>query len=212
MSNRTETNDRGHVALGRLETLVDSVFALVLVVLVADFPRPDDLQMMDAGTFLSANFDTLIGAVIGLVVVLIYWLQSNALCGILERTDNRHSVMTVVQVFFVLTYLYMVGVALELENPRSPGALAIQSGSAALIGIAAALAWWYASHKGRLIAPDVDAAEVAALRIRVLAEPLTAFLTLGLAFIDSTLWELGWFTYPIFGRLLKRNRFFQNGA
>jgi uncharacterized membrane protein len=208
MSDRAETVDRGHIALGRLETLVDSVFALVLVVLVVDFPRPDDIQIRDAGAFLSANVDTLIGAVIGLVVVLTYWLQSNALCGVLERTDNRHSVMTVVQVFFVLTYLYMVGSALQLDDPRSSGALAIQSGSAALIGIAAAAAWWYASYDRRLLAPDLDAAEVDGLRIRVLAEPLTAFLTLGLAFVDSTLWELGWLAYPLLARLLRRSRFF----
>jgi uncharacterized membrane protein len=210
MTDNAGADDRSRGALRRLETLVDSVFALVLVILVADFPRPDDSQLSDVGAFLSANVGTLIGAVIGLIVVLIYWIQSNALCGNLERTNNLHSAIVVVQVFFVLTYLYMVGLALDLENPDSTVALAMQSSAAALIGIAAAIGWWYASYDGRLLAPNVDPADVDALRLRVLAEPMTALLTLGLAFVDATLWELGWLTYPLFARLLKRTRFFPN--
>jgi hypothetical protein len=48
------------------------------------------------------------------------------------------------------------------------------------------------------------AGEIRALRLRVLAEPLTAVLTLTLAFVDPLLWELGWLTYPLFAMLLRR--------
>ena len=44
----------------------------------------------------------------------------------------------------------------------------------ALVGFSAAAAWWYASYDRRLLTPEVDDADVNALRLRVLAEPLTA--------------------------------------
>jgi uncharacterized membrane protein len=92
-------------SLGRLETLVDSVFALVLVLFVLDFPRPDSLSTMDLGEFLAVQVQTILQTAIGLVVVLTYWIQSNSLCGNLKATDNKHASITIVQVFFVLLYL-----------------------------------------------------------------------------------------------------------
>jgi hypothetical protein len=40
--------------------------------------------------------------------------------------------------------------------------------------------------------------------VQVLAEPLTAILTVGLAFVSPLLWELGWLTYPLFAVILQR--------
>ena len=79
----------------------------------------------------------------------------------------------------------------------------MQSLAAARVGFAAA-AWWYASEDRRLLSPELTESEIAALRLRVLAEPLTAVLTLILAFINPLLWELGWLTYPLFAMLLRR--------
>ena len=76
--------------------------------------------------------------------------------------------------------------------------------TAALVGFAAAAAWYYASHKRRLLTPEVDGEEVAALRLRVLAEPLTALLTLALAFVSATAWEIGWLAYPLIAAMLHK--------
>jgi hypothetical protein len=86
--------------------------------------------------------------------------------------------------------------------------LALQSVAAALIGLMAAIGWWYASNKRRLLDGLIEDAEVDALRLRVLAEPMTALLTIPLAFVSATYWELGWLSYPLFALLLKRSRWF----
>ena len=40
--------------------------------------------------------------------------------------------------------------------------------------------------------------------LRVLAEPMTAVLTLALAFVSATAWEIGWLMYPLIARALRR--------
>jgi uncharacterized membrane protein len=188
--------------LRRLETLIDSVFALVIVLIAFDIPRPDDVGVENIGVFIADQLMAIGASAIGLVVVLVYWFQSNALLGNLVRTDGKHASFTVFQIFLVLAYLYTVGLGTDLG--AEPPVLAAQSLAAALVGFAAAAAWWYASKDRRLLSPDISSNEIGALRLRVLAEPLTAVLTLVLAFFDPLLWELGWLAYPLFAAVLRR--------
>jgi len=188
--------------LHRLESLIDTVFALVIVIMVFDLPDPDDSMVFDLGTFIAFRVDSLVLAMLGVIVVLIYWFQSNRLLGNLKRTDGKHAAISLVQIFLVLAYLLCVSLGIEVGT--EPLVLAAQSISAALVGFAAAAAWWYASYNRRLLAPEISHDEVAALRLRVLAEPLTAVLTLALAFVSATAWEIGWLAYPLVAALLSK--------
>jgi hypothetical protein len=100
--------------------------------------------------------------------------------------------------------VYLLSVSLGISVGNEPLILAVQSIAAALVGFAAAAAWWYASYKRCLLTPDIGDEEVAALRLRVLAEPLTALLTLGLAFVSAVAWEIGWLAYPLMAAMLRR--------
>ena len=202
MATSTASSQRNKRQLGRLETLIDSVFALVIVLIAFDIPRPDVVGTGDIGQFIVGQMLAFGSSAIGLVVVLVYWFQSNALLGNLDRTDGRHAAFSIFQVFLILMYLYAVGLGTDFGT--APPVLAMQSLSAALVGFAAAAAWWYASKDRQLLSPDILHEEIAALRLRVLAEPLTALLTLVLAFVDPLLWELGWLAYPLFAMLLRR--------
>jgi len=186
----------------RLQTLIDSVFALVIVLIAFDIPRPDEVATAGFGPFLKQQLTGIVTQAIGLAVVLVYWFQSNALLGNLVRTDGKHAVFCVFQVFAVLIYLHAVGLGADLDS--IPPVLALQSLAAVLVGFMAAAAWWYASKDNRLLSSDISKAEVGALRLRVLAEPLTAVLTFGLAFVSPLMWELGWLAYPLFAALLRR--------
>ncbi len=188
--------------LQRLETLIDTVFAIVIVVIVIDLPAPDESIAFDLASFVMFQVNSLVLAMLGIIVVLVYWFQSNLLLGNLKRTNGAHGALSLLQVFFVLVYLLSVSLGISVGN--EPLILAVQSITAALVGFAAAAAWWYASYKRRLLTPDIGDEEVAALRLRVLAEPLTALLTLALAFVSATAWELGWLAYPLMATLLRK--------
>jgi uncharacterized membrane protein len=188
--------------LHRLESLIDVVFALVIVVMVFDLPDPDVSIEFDLADFVAFRVESLLVAMLGIVVLLIYWFQSNLLLGNLKRTDGKHAAISLLQILMVLAYL--LAVSLGMAVGTDPLILAVQSIAAALVGFSAAAAWWYASYDRRLLTPEIDDADVNALRLRVLAEPLTAMLTLGLAFVSATAWEIGWLAYPLIAMLLRK--------
>ena len=163
---------------------------------------PDDPVVFDLASYVTFQVDSLLLAMLGIVVLLVYWFQSNLLLGNLKRTDGKHAAISLFQIFLVLAYLLAVSLGIEVGN--EPVVLAAQSVAAALVGFAAAAAWWYASHNRRLLTPEIDNDEVAALQLRVLAEPLTAVLTLALLFVSATAWEIGWLAYPLIAALLRK--------
>ena len=135
--------------LTRLEALIESVFALVIVFIAFDVPRPDHVGTDDVARFVTEQMLAFGASAIGLVVVLVYWFQSNVMLGNLVRTDGKHAFFSVIQIFLVLVYLYTIGLGTDLGNV--PPALAAQSLAAALVGFAAAAAWWYASKATAVI-------------------------------------------------------------
>jgi uncharacterized membrane protein len=188
--------------LRRLETLIDVVFALVIVVITLDFPLPAEDAVFELAAYLTSSLSAFVQSALGIAVLLVYWFQNNLLLGNLARTDGKHATFSIFQVFLTLLYLLMVSLGSQVGN--DPLVLAAQSGAAALLGFVAAGAWWYASYDRRLLTGESDDREIVALRLRVLAEPITALLTLGLAFVSSLAWELGWMAYPLIAIVLRR--------
>lgn len=189
--------------LRRLETLIDGVFALVIVLITLDLPLPAEDVAFNLVAYLSSILSALGHAAIGIVVILVYWFQNNLLLGNLARTDGKHATLSIFQIF--LTLLYLLTVSLGIQVGNEPLVLEAQSAAAALLGFVAAGAWWYASHNRRLLTDESDDSEIVSLRLRVLAEPLTAVLTLALAFVSALAWELGWLAYPLIAFALRRS-------
>ena len=200
-----ETNlQRGKRQLRRLEFLVDAVFALVIVLTVASLPYPAEEGSTDASVsqILHEHDDAYIAALIALVLVVIYWIQNNILFGNLSRTDDRHTILSLLQLFFLLFYFYTIGLGLDLNNP--PGALALQSAAVTLVGLAALAGWSYASRNRRLLTPVIKDAEIHEVRIRMMAEPTTALITLACAPLGQTFWGVAWLSYPMIAWLLRK--------
>lgn len=198
--NVDDTLDR--ISLRRLEALTDGVFALVLVLLLFDLPVPESRADFDLSEFFLASLDAILIVLLGLLIVIIYWSRSNVLLGVLRRTDIVHSTASILQIFFLLLYLYSVSLVIQIGE--TPHLLAFEAAAAALIGFASAAAWWYASSRRRLLHPDLKDPEIAAERLRVLAEPLTALTVVTLAFLAPKWANAGWLTYPVFIYLLRR--------
>jgi hypothetical protein len=85
--------------LHRLETLIDSVFALVIVLIVFDPPEPDNAEAFELASYVAFRLDPLVTTTLA---VLVYWFQSNLLLGNFSHTDGKHALMSLLQVFLVL--------------------------------------------------------------------------------------------------------------
>lgn len=187
--------------LRRLITLTDVVYGVALVVIIGWLPLPEEAE--GAGWLLdvfAANPANLIGTLLGLLYVIIYWLRSTTLMADLDRTSARHAGFSIVSVFFLLFLLYVVRVNHELEGAS---ARASESVAVASVGVFAGLAWWRARKEG-LIRDGVTTEQRAALQVEAYAEPLTALVTLPVAYVGDLWWNLAWLTYLPISWLLRR--------
>ncbi len=178
--------------LRRLETLVDVIFGLVIFFVVAGFPsaRDFDGNFATPWEFLKQNSDELITPGLGLLLILLYWAQSNIQLGKLKSTDGVHSTLVIVQMILLLTYVYSIDFFLDF--PGNNTVLTAQSVLFLLMGIISFIAWQWAIRGRRLVNDNIDEQELLSIRRKILPEPLTAFITIWFSFLGSTAWELAW--------------------
>jgi len=185
----------------RLGNLMDVIYALAIWRLFMLLPRPLENESRAVWQVFFDNPQQILTVVIGMMIVIIYWLQNNLLFAHLERTDTRHTVLSILQIFCLLLFLYAIYVG---TNYQADADLRVfESLTALLVGVPSYLAWRHAKYKGRLVSPSLSKAEADAISVRILAEPITAILTLPFAFFPL-LWEFAWLSFPVVQRLLRR--------
>lgn len=190
--------------LRRLETLTDVVYGIAIWRVFILFPRPDEpaWNWHSWKEFLAAEGLTIVLIAIGVAVLIIYWLQSNTLFSLVDRADGKFAVRSIIQIFFVLLFLFSIRVGTEL--PASAWTRGFESVAALLLGLSSTWMWTYAAGTRRLLHEDVTDEEASAVRKRITAEPATALFTLPFVF-TPIFWELAWFTYPAIRRLIRRS-------
>ncbi len=189
--------------LNRLTTLVDVVYAIAIVRVFLLLPRPDEGGWASLAELLADEYLVFWFAFLAIVIVAIYWLQTNLLFGKLKKTDSRHSIIVLFQIFFTLVMLYSIRLGIEFE----PGTVtrAFESIAVGMVGVMAFAGWQYAIAGRRLIGDEVSDGEALRIRIVILAEPLTALVALACSFFGTVVWELSWFAYPVIALLLRRS-------
>jgi uncharacterized membrane protein len=192
--------------LTRLSVLIDSVYALVIVLAVSTLPTARDVGWTEGSpwAFIAEQREDLGVAALGLFLVVGYWLQNNAMIGSLERADNRFAALSIVQIVFLLLYLYSMSLGIDFKQHEAT--LAIQSSSLLLMGLTSLFAWRYATHERRLMRKDVPEEHIAEVRHRMLPEPLTATLTLIVSPLGADAWALAWLAFPLISWVLGRLR------
>jgi uncharacterized membrane protein len=197
---------RESLQLRRLARMVDVVYAIIIWRIFMLLPKPAAEQMSweHIGTFLGANIAGFLLVIIAIIIAIIYWIQNNVLFGNLQSTDTRHTILSILQLFFLLVFLLSLRLGIELG--ASTGTRAFESIAAALVGIAGGWGWSYAVKNHRLLWPEVTEQYARQLRDRILAEPITAIITLPFAFIGPILWEISWLSYPLVVWLVRRRR------
>ena len=197
---------RESLQLQRLARMIDVVYAIIIWRGFMLLPRPtaEQLNWEHIGAFLSANIGGFLAVVIGIVVTIIYWIQNNVLFGNLQSPDSRHTILSILQLFFLL--IFLVALRLGIDLGASNFTRAFESIAAAMVGIAGSWGWLYAIKNHRLLLPEVTEPYAYRLRDRILAEPITAIITVPFAFVGPILWELSWLTYPLVVMLVRRRR------
>ncbi len=175
----------GGAQLLRLQRLADVFYAIVIFQLFLMIPTPDTTGKTweSVADYLSDHGVDITVSLIGVVVAIVYWLQSNQLLGVLRKTDAVHTAYLIFQLFFLLVLLYSMKLGIEIESSSS-GTWAFESAAATAVGICALLAHARARRRG-LLRADVPETEAKRLAIRYRAEPITTSISFPFAFVPG---------------------------
>lgn len=188
--------ETGRRQLRRLETFLDVAYAVLFVSFLDYLPRPEDMAWTDLPfgllSLLMDNSIDLLRLVIAVGLTLISWNLTHWLLGPLERTDTRHTVLALLQLVFVVLFLFFAISDPALVSVSSPVAQSLCLSISGFIGIAG---WYYARRKG-LTRPALSDADKDEVPRNAIIEPITALLNTGLAFVGPGAWTAGWFVIP----------------
>lgn len=188
--------------LRRLQTLMDVIFGVLIIRIFTLLPQPAEVLIDGADPLNIFREGKFIMFIIGIILISIYWFQSNKTNGNLIATDGKHSFISILQMLFLLLYFYSIG--LDAATHSDVLALFMQSVTLALAGFAGVAAWIYASKHAELISEAVSDKEIIEIRNSVLTEPLAALITIPFAFASPLWWNLAWLSVLLVGWFLKK--------
>lgn len=188
--------------LRRLQTLMDVIFGVLIIRIFTLLPQPAEVLIDGADPLNIFREGKFIMFIIGIILISIYWFQSNKTNGNLIATDGKHSFISILQMLFLLLYFYSIG--LDAATHSDVLALFMQSVTLALAGFAGVAAWIYASKHAELISEAVSDKEIIEIRNSVLTEPLAALITIPFAFASPLWWNLAWQSVLLVGWFLKK--------
>jgi uncharacterized membrane protein len=195
MSKKTEKptdNKYDHLGLERLIFFSDAVFAIAITLLAIEIhlPTPDTLRTdAELAAALWRIWPQYLGYVISFLVIGFFWMSHHRKFGYIQRYDKR---LMLINLLFLMVIGFVPFPTSVISEYGNQTATIFYAGVIVIIGILSTILWWYASHRNRLISPQLDASS----RRRELLGPLTIIavflLSIGLAFINDDLAKLSW--------------------
>lgn len=177
--------------LRRIQTLLDVIYGLMIVKIFSLLPIPTQEQLDNrdfAGIFEHAG-STAVVMLIGIVLIIIYWGQSNRQFGNLSRINGLSATIAIVQVFALLIYLYFT----KLDNQTDGDELTLlfESIFLAIAGFLGVYNWRYCRKQG-FFDEHLSSEESYETLYKFYPEPIVATITIPLAFAGTMWYTIGW--------------------
>lgn len=99
--------ERGVGLLNSIRVVVNVLYALMIFQIFLILPRPDDPELAyhTLAQIYSEHIMQLVMIVVGLILIMMYWVQFNTQMGNLVRSSPLHATLAVVQMFCLMIYL-----------------------------------------------------------------------------------------------------------
>ena len=197
--------ERGVSLLSSVRIVINVIYALLIFQVFLILPRPDDpeLQYHTLEQIYSENLMEVLVILVGIILVIMYWIQFNRQLGNLVRSSPMHATLSVVQMFCLMIYLYFVRFDMEFDGMKL--ALQMESIFLALAGFVGAYNWRYA-RRNKLTSDQIDDNEEISIFYSLLPEPLASLFTLPFASFGPGIWTLAFLSIIPIGYVLKLMR------
>ena len=109
--------ERGVGILNSLKIIINVLYALMIFQAFLILPRPEDSDLVyhTLPQIFSENIMKLVVIVVGLILLVIYWIQINKQLGNLVRSSPTHASLAIVQMICLMLYLYFVRFDMEFD-------------------------------------------------------------------------------------------------
>ncbi len=192
--NNTSTNMILH--LGRLS---DTIFALAMALTIFgfDFPKfAESASNMEINQFLISQLEPLENYFITFVILAFYWIDHVKQFSHYRKTDEIHLWLYIV--YLMCLFIVPFSNVLIMYFPDNYIVQICYSINIFLIGLFSFLNWTYATYKHRLIDTYLNKQTINYIRVNSLIEPIVALITIIVALINPSLWNLSWASVIIF--------------
>ena len=170
---------------GRLNALVDGVFAIAITLLVLELPKP--VAERGFARALVHAWPSYAAYVVAFATVGLIWIEHHGLSAAIERVNRRLLELTLVFLLFVSVIPWPTSLAAEhlREGGEAARTVAILfAGAMGLMGVSITLLWRYLSAHPELVAPAARKALPAATR-RSLAGSLAYLAAIAAAAVSA---------------------------
>jgi hypothetical protein len=194
--------ERGVGLLNSVRIVINILYSLLIFQVFLILPRPGDpeLEYHSLGQIYSENLSLILVIVVGLVLIVMYWIQFNRQLGNLVRSSPIHASLSVVQMFCLMLYLYFVRFDMEYDGMKL--ALQMESIFLALAGFLGAFNWRYAKNQ-KLTSDQIGDDEEHSIFYSLLPEPIASLFTLPFAAFGPTIWTISFLSIIPIGYILK---------
>jgi uncharacterized membrane protein len=193
------------LGLERLVFFSDAVMAIAITLLILDLKVPE-LSRAQATSglpgVLYAQRAKFFSFVLSFAVIGLYWRSHLYIFGYIRRFDSLLIVLNLLFLLFIAMLPFvtsLLGEYGDLPFPNILYAITIAACGASLTAI-----WFYASHRHRLIDPDLDQRIILSQRLRTLAAPIMFLASILLASINPAIMQTSWWISAVLAILIYR--------
>ncbi|KAB8334236.1 DUF1211 domain-containing protein [Scytonema tolypothrichoides VB-61278] len=184
-------------ALKHLARLSDFIFALAMALTFWRFDLPGNAEMakVEINQFLVDQLKPLGAYLITFVLVAVYWIAHTQQFSYYKRTNEAH--LWIYTQYLMCLFLVPYSNELTLVFPSNSIAKICFAVNISLIGFLSFASWNYATYEHRLVDKNLDAQTIAAMKVKVLIEPICGLCAIASAMFAPAWSDLAWLLFPL---------------
>jgi uncharacterized membrane protein len=187
--NTPTVNETG---MERIVFFSDAVFAIAITLLALEIRLPEDIAHAGNHELLQSLLSIwpkYLGYFISFLSIGNFWVIHHRQYQYIERYDTRLIFINLL-VLMAVAFIPFSTSVISVNGNRT--ATILYALNAALVGLLSTLLWIYASHKRRLVIPNLEFAVVRRGLIRNLIAPVIFLFTIGLSYLNPDLAKFSW--------------------
>jgi uncharacterized membrane protein len=183
--------------LGRILAISDGVYAFAMTLLVVQLavPTTTSSQASMASQLLD-QIPSYFSYLLSFAAIGLTWYGHHETFKYIRRYDGRLVALNFGSLLLVAVLPFPT--AILGRNGSQPLAAVIYAVTLSLTGLFAAAVWWYATHRRRLVSPDLQNRIVRFRFYRILSAPAVFLLSIPIAlwrpYVAEVAWALLWLT------------------